>query len=246
MKLYKNFVKIFLVVFFILIASPLVTSAQNPPLRCYIRRLNNPDINCSLCDDLTDEQIADLKSVTSSSSTGTGFRYDPTTCTLVSAGSTCDGLDDQIIETRASNCYQAGNFWNDSVCECIDYDTATGIVDPVQVNTTTSFMGLANRIFFRTNFDGSIDDVSELIRLAFILVFTIIAVVAFFLGIYGMYLYSTALDDDEKIQTAQKIFKNALIGIAIALMGIVLVQVVSLFLGVDTEDLFTFNVSNTQ
>ena len=100
------------------------------------------------------------------------------------------------------------------------------------------------KILPRTNFDGSIDDVAELIRLAFSAFFMLIAIVAVFLGIYGMYKYTTAGEDQEKVQLAQKIFKNALMGIGIAVGGIIIVNIIFIFMGLDPSDLYTFNISN--
>lgn len=121
--------------------------------------------------------------------------------------------------------------WNRATCQCEFVDSDNPIYQLKQV------------LFFKTNYDGTIDNVSEFIRMGFILFFAVMAVAALFLGIYGMYLYTTAGEDDEKIQKAQKIFKNALIGLAIAVFGIVIVQVVAVFMGIQTEDLFTFRIS---
>ncbi len=182
-----------------------------------------------------------------------GYKWDASTCSCINTKSSCSGISENVQKSRKVQCFANGNMWNYSSCECINSQTAMPIVMSPTVDnglgnglddTTNSIIGIFDRVFFKTNFDGSVDNVSELIRMAFIIIFMIIAIVAFFLGIYGMYLYSTAFDDDEKVSKAQKIFKDALIGLFIAIAGIVLVQVVAIFLGVDSADLFTFNVSN--
>lgn len=140
--------------------------------------------------------------------------------------SVCEDRSKEEKEKLAALCAdQEGTKFSNDTCTCID--------DPF-----TKFLP-------RTNFDGSIDDVSELVRLAFTIFFIIIAIVALFLGIYGMYVYTTAGEDAEKVQKAQKIFKNAIMGIAIAVLGILIVNVIFIFLGLDPNDVFTFNVSET-
>ncbi len=204
-------------------------------LRCYQRALLDRNIDCSQCDEIpAGEYSNDITQCEDAK----GWVFDVSTCTCVPPSQSCSGWDDGAVERAANSCYSSGGFWNDNYCVCLsNIPGATGTINQ-------DVREISEILFFKTNFDGSVDNVSELVRLAFILFFAVIAVAALFLGIYGMYLYSTAREDEEKVKLAQKVFKNAIMGLAIAVLGIVVVQIVAIFLGVDTQDLFTFTISN--
>lgn len=57
--------------------------------------------------------------------------------------------------------------------------------------------------------------------------FWILGTLALFLGMYGIYTYSTAGADDDAVQRARSILKNALIGFFIAVGGLLIVLIVS-------------------
>ncbi len=205
---------------------------------CYISRLQDKSIVCSLCGT---ENRATEDDCTS------GNIYDDLTCSCIPAGTNCANVDD--IEAIAEACRRnsSDNFYNYNYCVCVDKNTWDRVtVTPATSGSNNFFGDISSKVFFSTNFDGSVDDLSELIRLLLIAFFMVIAIVALFLGIYGMYVYSTAGEDDEKVQKAQKIFKNAIIGLAIAVFGVVIVQVIAIVFGV-SDGLFdlSFNISSS-
>jgi len=202
--------------------------AQSGFLRCYNRKLEHQEVDCSLCDNLTTSQINTNKACKP---------YDASNCTCPTKKITnCDSLDSQAIEDRALGCSESGYFWNDNYCECFALDGKGTIT-----NYTNAKSGAGLRdSFFSVNWDGNLDNIPEMIRFVLIAVFTVIAVVALFLGIYGIYLYTNAGENDDQIKTANKVFKNALIGIGIAVFGVVLVQGVAFLLGVSPDEMFTF------
>jgi len=231
--------KIKILVFFLFVVGLASTlsdqvGAQTGFLRCYQRRITDTSIDCSRCDNIDDyDKEKDLCETASTSNT-----FDTQSCTCVSTGSSCAGRSEASIESAASTCYANGNFWNDNYCQCV-LTTGTPVVTP-----GGSIVDDVSESFFHVNFDGSVESLSELIRLGFIVFFVVIAVAALFLGLYGMYLYTSAGEDDEKVQKAQKVFKNAFIGLAIAVFGVIIVQIVAIIVGVG-EGIFdyTFDVS---
>lgn len=150
----------------------------------------------------------------------------------------CSNLSDSQKNVLQDQC---NGVFNSSTCSC---DTSKPKASSSGNSTSSNlFTDISNNLFFKTNFDGSISDLSELSRLIFIVFFMIIAIVAVFIGVYGMYLYSNAGENDEQLQLAQKVFRNALMGLAISILGVLVVSLLFIFLGVDPKDLFTFNIS---
>lgn len=139
----------------------------------------------------------------------------------------CGDMSPEEIAADKETCEKNGGSYNSANCTC-------------------GRLGGIEKLLPRTNFDGSIDDISELTRLLFTVFFMIMAIVAVFLGLYGMYVYSSAGEDAERVELAKKIFKNAILGILIAVCGILIVNIIFIFLGLDTEDVFTFKVSSTE
>ena len=62
-----------------------------------------------------------------------------------------------------------------------------------------------------------------------------------FYGIYGIYVRSTAGADENKIKESVAIFKNAMLAILITVGALVLVQILSIFLGLGNVWEFTFS-----
>ncbi|MBN1332118.1 hypothetical protein JW978_04585 [Candidatus Dojkabacteria bacterium] len=219
--------KLFLLTVLSLIAlSALMTrpsSAQNLS-DCYVRKIANPDIVCSLCGtefkEVADDCDAD------------GQTYDQALCRCMNnslidnCDTTFEGSKERIASAR-NLCYRDGYFWIESYCVC-DRNITVGVVTGID----ESAEDFKDTVFFDTNFDGSIDNLAELIRMAFILAFAAIAVISAFIGFYGMGLYSTAGENDEQVKKAQGVLKSGLIGVAVAVLGVFIIQFVAVAVGV--------------
>lgn len=223
---------------------------------CYVRRTTvDADIVCTLCGTEYEEEPSFCID---------GENYDYSLCKCVEPDEDrCDGLERERIDRMRADCYAGGYFWAEPLCFCYETVVLTSTLSGVTQQTTEIKLNKVNievdrdksgsfsedikdTVFFDTNFDGSVDNLAELIRMAFIVAFGLIAVAAAFIGFYGMGVYSTAGEDDEKVQKAQKAFKNALIGIAVSVFGILIIQVVALMFGISggiTD--FSFDISNT-
>ncbi len=205
---------------------------------CYTRKLSNPDIVCSLCGtDLADPE-SDCPNFPSNT---TGKIFDAGICMCVAdtLGGNCDSLSKSTIVSSRNSCYQSGGFWAERYCTC-NYG---GSFTPVAIDDEVE--NFKNEAFFQTNFDGSIDNVAEFVRMAFILGFAAVAVISAVVGFYGMGLYSTAGEKDEQIEKGKAVLKAGIVGAAVAIFGIVLVQVVALAAGVsDSLTDATFDISN--
>lgn len=82
--------------------------------------------------------------------------------------------------------------------------------------------------------------IPSLIRMLLTAVMGLISVAAIIMGIYGMIVRTTAAESPEKIEESAKIFRNAIIGVVISSMGILMIQIIVLLLGI-TQGLFDFN-----
>ncbi len=80
-----------------------------------------------------------------------------------------------------------------------------------------------------------------LVRMAISVGIGVLFLVAVGYGIYGMIIRTTAGDNEEKLKESVKIFKNALLGIVITAVGLVIVQMISVLLGLG--NIWEFNFS---
>ncbi len=203
-------------------------------IQCYSDRLFDNGIECILCGTDEAKSPEDCHGHTI---------FDSATCTCVPDGVDCQDKDASEF-ARACLDKDPNNFYNYNYCVCLDNNGNIVSATPSDDKSDNVLSNIKSDLFFKTNFNGTVKDIPEFIRMLFIIVFMIIAIVAMFLGIYGMYVYSMAGEDDEKVQLAQKIFKNALIGLAIAVFGVLIVQLIAGLFGVsDGLFDFTFDVS---
>jgi|GEM_PF-7069565 len=211
-------------------------NAESGFLRCYNRKLDHEDIDCSLCDNLDTDVIQDRRTSTGFNQCGADEVFDKATCTCPKKSGDCSSFTDRdALETKAAECYNSGKFWNDNYCDCTD--DSIGVIETY--DPTTAY---TDRSFFSVNFDGRIEDIPEMIRFGILAVFGVIGTTAMFIGLYGMYVYSTASgDNDEQIQKGQQILKNGLVGLAIAILGIALIQFIAFMFGVSADELFVFD-----
>jgi len=101
--------------------------------------------------------------------------------------------------------------------------------------------GLGNWNFFGVDFGTPVEAIPRLVRILLTAVFAVIGLVAILLGVYAMYVRSTAGDNAEKAELSIKIVRNAIVGLIISFMGVAIVQLVALLLGL-TANLFEFNL----
>jgi len=76
-------------------------------------------------------------------------------------------------------------------------------------------------------------------RILLTVAFAVIALATLFMAIYGLIVRTTASESPEKIELSAKIFKNALIGLAISTVGILIVQVIATLFGI-SNGIFDF------
>jgi hypothetical protein len=131
------------------------------------------------------------------------------------------------------------------VCEarCIGLGQSCAYQRPSNCITLTNEIinnGLTGFNIFGVDFGPTPQAIPRIIRLALTAVFSIIGLIAILLGVYAMYLRSTAGDNAEKVELTAKVIRNAIIGIVISFLGVVIVQIVALLLGL-TGGLFNFN-----
>jgi hypothetical protein len=132
-------------------------------------------------------------------------------------------------------------------CDCADpamnrvcgenVDTCTLVISPSGSGNVSEFLGVevfpsvgTNNVLLIVDSNGNLL-LGETIANAFRWLFWLLGGAAIVLGIYGGFLYSTAGGEDEKVETAQSIFKNALIGFTIAIAGLLIVVLLSSLLG---------------
>lgn len=94
---------------------------------------------------------------------------------------------------------------------------------------------------FGVDFGPPTTAIPRIIRTFLTGIFALISLIAIIMGLYGMYLRSTAADNPEKVELAMKVFKNAILGIIISFFGVVILQGVALLLGL-TGNLLEFNL----
>lgn len=82
--------------------------------------------------------------------------------------------------------------------------------------------------------------VPRFVRLILFTFFSFESLMAIGYGIYGMWVRTTAQDSPEKVEESTKIYKNAIIGVAIGLGGVIFIQIAALIAGLE-GNVFSFN-----
>ncbi len=100
--------------------------------------------------------------------------------------------------------------------------------------------GLTGFNIFGVNFGPPAQAIPRIVRMLLTAIFSIVSLVAILIGVYAMYLRSTAGDNAEKAEETIKVIRNAIIGVVICFLGVVIVQIVALLLGI-SGGLFDFN-----
>ncbi|MCA9383291.1 hypothetical protein KC909_02915 [Candidatus Dojkabacteria bacterium] len=81
----------------------------------------------------------------------------------------------------------------------------------------------------------------RLVRLVMFAMLSFVGLASMGYGFYGAYVRSTALDSPDKVELANKIFKNAVLGVLIAFGGVIILQILALVIGIE-DNLTSFNV----
>ncbi|HEC65756.1 MAG TPA: hypothetical protein ENI23_10700 [bacterium] len=84
---------------------------------------------------------------------------------------------------------------------------------------------------FGIEFTSTQADLARYVRSGLTIALGLLVTGAVFYGFYGMYVRTTAGDNEEKLKQSVSIFKNAILGIVIAFGGIFLIQIISSLLG---------------
>ncbi|MBD3280565.1 hypothetical protein GF389_03515 [Candidatus Dojkabacteria bacterium] len=250
----KAFLMTIFSLFVVTFLLPQPADAQNLS-DCFARKVNNPDIVCSLCGTEFEEESSYCQD--SDGNYYDNYFFDQALCKCINSDiqlNKCDSFDSAAnIKDQRDDCYRRGEFWAEPYCACyalvytgdLNQDPTDQVVFTQVQQVDETFEEFKDSIFFDTNYDGSIDNLAELIRMGFIVAFAVIAVISAFIGFYGMGLYSTAGENDEQVQKAQSVLKNGLIGLAVAVLGIAIIQIVAVILGVaDSIGDTSFDLSN--
>ncbi|MFQ5493454.1 MAG: hypothetical protein ACE5DX_04815 [Candidatus Dojkabacteria bacterium] len=94
---------------------------------------------------------------------------------------------------------------------------------------------------FGADFGPPSEAFQRIVRLALMAVFSLIGLVAILYGLYGMLLRTTAAENPEKVELSAKVFKNALIGVLISFVSVVIIQLAAMALGIE-DNLFELNI----
>lgn len=116
------------------------------------------------------------------------------------------------------NCVREKLLAGEDVSECKG-GTGTGTGSGIDTN------------FFGIELTPDQEGVARVVRSGITVAFGLLVVLSVFYGIWGIYVRSTASDNEEKMKESVKIFKNAVLGLVITVVGFIVVEILSLLLG---------------
>ncbi len=130
-------------------------------------------------------------------------------------------------------------------------DGDIGIVQDTDFFGTVSTLANTTNGVIMVGPDGNINVAATTTRV-FFFIFLILVILSLIMGLVGGYNIITAGADDEKVKTGSSYFRNAVIGLAISFLGIVIVTVVATATNFSTQQQIDTiirnnpNVSNPQ
>ncbi|MBN1916244.1 hypothetical protein JW796_04685 [Candidatus Dojkabacteria bacterium] len=117
------------------------------------------------------------------------------------------------------NCVREKLLAGEDVSECSKGAEGTGEGFGIETN------------FFGIKFSPGQEGIARVVRSGITVAFGLLVVLSVFYGIYGIFVRSTAGDSEENMKKSVAIFKNAMLGLIIAIIGFIVVHILSLLLG---------------